>query len=317
MNNNELILKTLESVLGHSKKTSKGNYAFNCPSCYKNNHKPKKLEINLNTHQYQCWICGSEQGGIKGKKLDFLFKKIEAPLSKIQELKSFLSYCTTYKTDKIEGLKEVELPKEYKPLFNISQKDLTARQALSYLKSRNLSLVDILKYQIGYCESGRYANKIIIPNYSATGKLNYFIARSFEEDPINRFSAPSVDKNSIIGFENLINWDLPIILCEGPFDAIAIKRNAVPLYGKTLSKELTKKLLSNEVKNIYLALDSDALKSTLKIAGDILHSGKKLYVIKLDGKDPSDMGFEHFTELVQQSQEFTFSDLFSLKLAIN
>ena len=46
-------------------------------------------------------------------------------------------------------------------------------------------------------------------------------------------------------------------------------------------------------------------------------SGKKLYVIKLDGKDPSDMGFENFTELVQQSQEFTFSDLFSLKLAIN
>jgi len=89
------------------------------------------------------------------------------------------------------------------------------------------------------------------------------------------------------------------------------------LYGKTMSKKLTKRLLNNDVKNIYLALDSDALKSTLKIAGDILHSGKVLHVIQLDGKDPSDMGFEHFTELVQRSQEFTFSDLFSLKLAIN
>jgi hypothetical protein len=84
-----------------------------------------------------------------------------------------------------------------------------------------------------------------------------------------------------------------------------------------MSKKLTKRLLNNDVKNIYLALDSDALKSTLKIAGDILQSGKELHVIKLDGKDPSDMGFENFTELVQQSQEFTFSDLFSLKLAIN
>ena len=64
-------------------------------------------------------------------------------------------------------------------------------------------------------------------------------------------------------------------------------------------------------------VDSDALKSTLKIAGDLLQSGKELHVIKLDGKDPSDMGFAHFTTLVQQAEQFTFSDLFSLKLEVN
>jgi DNA primase len=188
---------------------------------------------------------------------------------------------------------------------------------LFYVKKRGITSIDILKYQIGYCEVGRYANKIIIPNYDANGKLNYFIARSFEKDPARKYDAISTDKNAIIGFENLINWDLPVILCEGAFDAIAIKRNAIPLYGKTMSKQLTKKLLSNNIKDIYLALDSDALKSTLKIAGDLLHSGKKLHVVKLEGKDPSDMGFEHFTHLIQSSQEFTFSDLFSLKLEVN
>jgi hypothetical protein len=45
----------------------------------------------------------------------------------------------------------------------------------------------------------------------------------------------SSDKN-IIGFENMINWNVPIVLCEGAFDAIAIKRNAIPLFGKNISK---------------------------------------------------------------------------------
>ena len=71
---------------------------------------------------------------------------------------------------------------------------------------------NILKYQIGYCESGQYSNKIIIPNYTAEGKLNYFIARSFEQDPARKYDAPSADKNSIIGFENLNSYIFAIVI---------------------------------------------------------------------------------------------------------
>ena len=60
-------------------------------------------------------------------------------------------------------------------------------------------MLDILKYQIGYCEKGRYANKIIIPTYNADGVLDYFVARSFEKEPSRKYDAPSSDKN-IIGF---------------------------------------------------------------------------------------------------------------------
>jgi len=308
---NGILLGLVQSVLGKGNATSKGNYAFHCPLC---NHRKPKLEINLvpttkNENPWHCWACDA-----KGKTMASLFKTVKADKEKYSELNSILG--TTTKIDHSEFNLSVELPKEYKPLYNLSKTDIIAKHALSYVKKRGITSTDILKYQIGYCETGRYANKIIIPNYDANGKLNYFIARSFEKDPSKKYDAVSTDKNSIIGFENLINWDLPVILCEGAFDAIAIKRNAIPLYGKTMSKQLTKKLLSNNIKDIYLALDSDALKSTLKIAGDLLQSGKRLHVVQLEGKDPSDMGFEHFTHLVQQSQEFTFSDLFSLKLSL-
>lgn len=308
---NGILLGLVQSVLGKGNATSKGNYAFHCPLC---NHRKPKLEINLvptskNENPWHCWACDA-----KGKTIASLFKSVKVEGSKYSELNSILG--TTTKIDQSDFNLNVELPKEYKPLYNISKTDIIARHALSYVKKRGITPVDILKYQIGYCEIGRYANKIIIPNYDSRGKLNYFIARSFEKDPAKKFDAVSADKNSIIGFENLINWDLPVILCEGAFDAIAIKRNAIPLYGKTLSKQLTKKLLTNNIKDIYLALDNDALKSTTKIAEELLNSGKKLHVIQLDGKDPSDMGFEHFTHLIQTSQEFTFSDLFSLKLSL-
>jgi len=175
--------------------------------------------------------------------------------------------------------------------------------------------MDVLKYQIGYCEKGRYANKIIIPTYNIDGQLDYFVARSFEKEPSRKYDAPPSDKN-IIGFENMINWNIPIVLCEGAFDAIAIKRNAIPLFGKNISKKLMQKLVTSEVKKVYLALDKDAIKSTYKIAKQLLEAGKKLFVIDLDDKDPADMGFALFTNKIQQSQEFTFSSLFNLKLSI-
>jgi DNA primase len=47
----------------------------------------------------------------------------------------------------------LELPKEFKSLLD--NQDIIARHALAYLKKRNITKQDILKYNIGYCDSGR------------------------------------------------------------------------------------------------------------------------------------------------------------------
>ena len=90
--------------------------------------------------------------------------------------------------------------------------------------------------------------------------MNYFVSRSLDENAEYKYNAPQCNKNEIIGFEYFINWNVPVMLCEGSFDAIAIKRNAVPLFGKTISKKLKIKLINPQVKTVYLALDNDALK---------------------------------------------------------
>ena len=38
---------------------------------------------------------------------------------------------------------------------------------------------DILKHNIGYCDEGKYSNRIIIPSYDSDGQLNFFVGRDF------------------------------------------------------------------------------------------------------------------------------------------
>ena len=53
----DAIVYFLESVLGVSKRTSNDNHSFYCPNC---NHHKRKLEINVVTQKWQCWICGKK-----------------------------------------------------------------------------------------------------------------------------------------------------------------------------------------------------------------------------------------------------------------
>jgi DNA primase len=306
---NELLVNLVNGVLGTGKRTARGNQSYSCPFCH--HHKPK-LEVNFTENkeginQWACWACGK-----KGKTIRSLFKQVEVDSSYFHELSKLVKNVSR---DDVGEVKHsiLELPKEFKTFLN--NKDIIAKHALTYLKNRDITKQDILKYNIGYCDSGQYAKMIVIPSYDANGKLNYYTARSFEKDPYTKYRNPETSRD-IIPFELFINWDLPIILCEGPFDAMAIKRNAVPLFGKNIQSSLMKKLVESKVQKIYIALDNDAVKQALKFCEQLLDVGKEIYLVELQGKDPSEMGFEHFTKLIQNTQPLTQYKLMEKKLSI-
>jgi DNA primase len=310
---NAALVSTVNSVLGKGKETSGNNYAYQCPFCQ--HHKPK-LEVNLVPNSkgenfWHCWVCNA-----KGKSLLGLFKKLKVPQDKILELRSILNYADK-KDEEESDITKIELPKEYKSLLSIQRTDISAKHALAYLKKRGISKEDILKYNIGFCEEGRYKNMIVVPSYNKDGLINYFIARSFEKDPSRKYDSPKCNKNAIIGLEYFINWSIPVILCEGIFDAIAIKRNVIPLFGKTIPKALMMKLVETNVKTVYVALDRDALKDALKYAEELLNLGKDVYLVDLDDKDPSEMGFDKFTSLVHKAEQLTLSELIYKKIELS
>lgn len=305
---NELLVNLTNKILKETgKSTARGNLAYHCPKC---NHPKQKLEINFDESSshygsFGCWVCG-----FKSKNLLTLFKYLEINSDFFIEAKS-LYKKTTYTTSTFST--KLELPKEYLPLLN--NKNIWAKHALMYLKSRGITEEDIIKYNIGYCEKGLYSKMIIIPSYNEEGNLNYFTARSFDKNSKNKYRNPECSRD-IIPFELFINWDLPIVLCEGPFDALSIKRNAIPLLGKNIQNNLMKKIVTSKVKKIYLALDSDAIKQSLKFCELLMNEGKEIYLVDLKDKDPSEMGFEKFTKLIQNVTPLTEYQLMEKKLSI-
>lgn len=306
---NASLLVLVESVLGKGHATSKGNYSFKCPFCL--HHKPK-LEINLNTtvkkeNFWHCWVCNA-----RGKTIKSLFKAVKASADKFKDLD--LLIVPTFKEQTVEEV--LALPKEFISLTNVPNDRLTqieSKHALKFLKKRNVIMDDIVKYNIGFCREGKYEGRIIIPSYDANGILNYFTARDYKETATNKYKNPAVSRD-IIAFELYINWNAPLILCEGMFDAITIKRNVIPLLGKTLSNTLMKKIVQSNVDRIYIALDNDAKKDALNHVDKLISFGKEVYMVELDGKDANEIGFERFLNIVEQTQPLTFETLLKKKL---
>ena len=311
----ETIVSVLNKLLNQTPKIRKGTDAvYYCPSC---KHYKRKLEINLHTGKYNCWVCG-----FSGTSFKTLFKKLNAPseyytsigLTKKSFSKNIVTDFTISFEDEPEEQKIVKLPKEFKPISE-PVNELEYKHAIKYLKSRNITKNDIIRYNIGYCTEGELKNRIVVPSYDCNGNLNFYTARSFFETKGLKYVSCSSSKN-IIGFELFINFEQPITLVEGPFDAITVKNNCIPLFGKTLSKQLKIKLLENDVPMVNILLDNDAIKDSVKICDFLIKNSIPTKLVMLDGKDPNVIGFEKTWQLIDSCDTIDFEKLFKLKIRI-
>ncbi len=305
------LLQLLESVLGKGKSTSGNNIAFFSP--FTSHYKPK-LEIDINTNSkgsnpWHCWISDK-----KGRSIYSLFKQLKLPKDKFEKLGKIIERSKFRdNSNNITPIEEsVRLPEEYTPLW-LEKKTPDYRNAMYYLKKRGITIFDIVRYRIGYAETGPYSGKIIIPSYDASGQLNYFVSRAFYGHDPYKHKNPKVSKD-IIGFEMLINWNEPIILCEGAFDAMTIKRNAIPLFGKMINPKLQIKIIEEHVKDIYICLDTDAIRNALNIAKAFMAEGLNVYFVKLKEKDPNELGYKKITELIQDTYTFSFEELMEIEM---
>ena len=300
------LLGSIENILGKSHKRARDNYAFHCPFC--NHHKPK-LEINMSTNEegknfWECWVCQT-----RGQSIRSLLRQLQTPKDIAATILKYLPKGTF---TEYNGLSIIELPKEYQPLHLASSTSVVANIVKKYLYERGLTDNDFIKYSIGYTTTGEYGGRVIIPSYSQSNQLNFFVARTYDGNYF-KYKNPEASKD-IIFFENLINWNQPIILCEGVFDAMAIRRNAIPILGKSISTSLYKKIITSTVKDIYIALDTDARDKALEIGEKFLNQGKRVFLVNLPDKDPSEMGFKAFTQHIQSAEELDLSGIMMHKL---
>lgn len=276
MNNNEAI-KVLAGVLGNYNKTSKDEYYFKCPAC---DHHKRKLAINLDKNAFHCWVCD-----YRGRNVRRLVRRYGS-FSQLQvwdqsaDETDIAAFSDLFDTKIIEPEKVLTLPAEFKSLANCST-PATGNGALSYLKLRGITKPDIVKWKIGFCFSGEYRGRVIVPSFNDNGDLNYFIARSYAGDSY-KYKNPKASKDIVFN-ELFIDWNSDLVLVEGVFDAL-VAGNAVPILGSTLrsGSELLRKIVRNDTP-IYIALDPDAAKKERRIIEMLLRYDIELYKVDVSG----------------------------------
>ena len=296
-------LKILGDVLGSYRRSGQ-EYLFSCPFC---KHHKNKLSVNFDKGA-KCWVCnwaspdifrvvrrlGTRQQKDEWRELDGTVDIAEFSINMFDEKEEIEIPATT------------ELPKEFISLTSNSlpRSSLDARR---YLKSRGITKEDIFYWKIGYCSDGEYKNRIVVPSFNNEGYANYFIARTYGKD-WPKYKNPETSKNIIFN-ELYINWEEPVVLVEGAFDAIKAGKNAVPILGSSLreSTRLFQAIVENDAA-VYLSLDKDASRKTRYITDLLLQYDIETYRINIDKEDVGEMTQEEFAQAKQNAILMNFEN---------
>ena len=269
MDENDALVELLEEVLGDHglHYPNRGQISFNCPVCDDGRNK-HNLEVNYVENVYKCWSCGDSEGthGALGKIFDKYGNK------KQKKLYTVLKPETVVKREKKK--KTLKLPESFTLFKDSSPVYPVRKQALNYLHNRGISDYIIEKYQIGFCDRGDHAGRIVIPSYDNKGELNYYISRSWNPMSRAKYKNPEAEKDKIIFWENLIDWTKDLYLVEGAFDGIFLN-NAIPMLGKHMSELLFNTIYKKAKANVIICLDGDAWENALKLYHEL--NGGDLY----------------------------------------
>lgn len=282
-------LDIVREILGEPQRSG-NEYLFYCLFC---KHHKKKLSLNLEKGKYKCWICdaaGPIQRLVR-KHGTFLQLQAWRELTGQVEIADFDNLFAQQETETVEE-QLVNLPEEFVSLCNRNF-SLTSVQAKNYLATRGIEKGDILRWKIGFCPTGEFAERIIVPSFSLDGRCNYFVGRTYAKHWKKYLNPPQ--SRDIIFNELMIDWDEDVVLCEGVFDALKIE-NSIPILGSTLRED--SKLFAQIVKNdsaIYLALDPDAEKKIGLLIESLLRYGIEIYKVEINPyKDIGEMTKEEF-----------------------
>jgi 5S rRNA maturation endonuclease (ribonuclease M5) len=245
-----IITESLESLIRRhvilGKKSRKGYEVVKCACC--NDYKVRGgFKFEGDSVHYQCFNCSVSEGyspssgfvGISDK-----FKKVLLdfciPLEEIQRCVNANYFkkneLTKGKTDKkIISVPRVEAPFPDGSVLVSSKANEWCELAESYLNSRCISSKD---YNFYVSNDSVYCGRVIIP-YFFREKVIFWQARSLDDKLISpRYLNPHVDKDNVFfNMDELYrNTTEPLIVTEGPLDAISIGRNAVALTGSVLSE---------------------------------------------------------------------------------
>jgi hypothetical protein len=298
----------------------------NCPHCQEKEGLAYpdgkfNLEINTAKRMFRCWKCDEPRFSGSLRRLVRMY-------GTSADYEMYKSYAGTFDNyayeDDEKEYAPIKLPNEMIYFSQMEVGNLEHFEAYNYLiNERKISRDIILKYRLGFCTTGKYAKRIIIPSYDNNGEINYFVGRTYDPtEKKKKYDNPRSDKDRIIFNEGLVNWDSCIYLCEGVFEMLSFPVNIIPMLGKTLSTTLFFKL--KEIKpDVVVLLDPDAYKNAIELYYK-LHSiyvdcEERVKIVKLPTMEDLDelrrnQGIDAVIKSLRTARGLTVDDYFINKL---
>ncbi len=305
-------LKILTNVLGPAYK-SNNEYLFTCPYC---KHHKRKFSVNVAKGYYKCWVCDT-----RGKNIYRVIRRFgnhhdKASWREFTDVVDFNKLEDLF-AEEVEEKQVLEMPEHFVSLAN---KDIppTGFAARNYLRKRGIDKKDIVWWKMGYCASGEYEGRIIIPSFDEEGDLSYFVSRSYDKRFYPKYKNPPVSKNIVFN-DLFVDWSSDIILVEGVFDAITAGRNAVPILGSTLNQNsvLLRRIVKEDA-GVYVALDPDAKMKELEIIKTLLDFDIEVWKVDIgDNEDVGSMNKGQFQKCLKNATLITSDNYLLLTLAMS
>ena len=282
------------------------------------------LEISTENGMFRCWKCADPTfSGSLGKLIKMYGNKGDYEIYKSLGGNDFNYNYEEIDEDAIPIV--INLPEEFILFSEVDSKNKDHMEAYNYMVIDRQVSRDILnKYRIGFCTTGIYAKRIIVPSYNEFGDINYFVGRTYDPKVLNKYKYknPEVDKNRIIFNEGFINWDSTVYLVEGAFEMVSFPVNIIPMLGKTIYNKLFLKL--KEMKpNVVILLDPDAYKNAIEIFYKLnsiyVDCEEKVSIVVLPTEEDLDelrknKGHEEVIKSLYSARKLTVDDYFKTKL---
>jgi DNA primase len=208
--------------------------------------------------------------------------------------------------EKKDELKKVEvpIPEEFIPVF-----DGKIWRVPQYLTDRGFAREVLNKFNIGFCEYGKFRYRVIIPIECENGYS--FTARDLTGKQNPKYLNPkgANHKRLVFGWGH-VNEDSDFCIVEGPLDSIKLYQYGIPsiaLLGKTIHKEQLNLLFKRpkQVK-VTVMLDNDAQIESYNVAMKLIAHFENVYIAKLtDGVDPGSSTKAQVHEALSKSVRFS------------
>jgi len=275
-----------------------------CPFCHETG---RHLYVNVNKLVFHCFHCG-ESGGIAklAKEAGFsVGRETEESFMPTDEIAE--RYLRFVRSESLSvNVQDIPMPPGYFPFDKTTISEGLGKRCFEYLVARGFDENTVLSRRLGYCVSGPYRNRVILPIFEH-GNLVYYTARSIGEEKPKYLNPPSgtVVRRDIIYNYDMGFWCDPVVICEGIFSAIAVGDNAIATLGKDATDEQIYRIALFGAKTIIVCYDPGAEGSAYAIARKLIGFCPNIKIAHLVDGDPNEVPKSHLREVLDSATTFT------------